>query len=171
MKTDRRFIIPIALPAIVGIVAMHAFASESGAVSALANASATVVVPVTVTEQLFTNISQGGSGGTITMSLGGSSSVGSNSSVMLQDLKSNAVTFNITGSGNNTYAVTLPPNASLNGASSNEIAANTLNSGTEGTGTVGGGNKPQQVVVKLNSEENKVSTNNAGSLSIVIDYN
>jgi hypothetical protein len=79
---------------------MHAFAFESGAVSALAYASATFVAPVTVTEQLFANISQVASGASITMSSGGARSVSSNSSVLLQDLKSNAVTFNINGSGN-----------------------------------------------------------------------
>jgi hypothetical protein len=171
MKTDRRSIISIVLTAIAGIIAMQTFASESGAVSALANASATVVVAETVTEQLFTNISQVASGGSITMSLDGSSSVSSKSSVLLQDLKSNAVTFIIIGSGNNTYAVTLPPNASLNSASSNDIAANTLNSGTEGTGIVAGGNKSQQVIVKLNSEDKKALTGNVGSSSIIIDYN
>ena len=171
MKIDRRFIIPIALSAIAGNASMLTFAAESGAASALVNVGATVVTPVTITEQLFANISQGGSGGTITMFLGGTRSAGANASVLLQDVKSNQVTFNITGGGNNIFAVSLPSNASLNGASSSDIAASTLNGGLGGTGNGTGGNKPLQVVVKLNPEDIKASTDNAGSVNITIDYN
>gem|GEM_PF-5136319 len=165
MRIDFRLAASIALCAALAILQA---AAASEAASATANAGATVVTPVTVTDLMFARVSQGGSGGTITMYLGGARPSGGKGSVVLQGVATGDMSVNISGGNNGAYTITLPPQMYISSASS-DVTTGTFSKGAAGTSVVVAGDQVLKVVVKI--KEGAATAYNAGDYSITIDYN
>jgi len=124
-------------------VFVFAFSAVSmGQVSATANASATIVTPISIAntaDLAFGNLIVGAAGGTAVISPAGARSVTGDVVVPATPGTFNAAAFTVTGEAGFTYSITLPAAATTITSGANTMTVNTWTSTPTPTGTIGGG--------------------------------
>jgi hypothetical protein len=165
-----------------GLVAIGALAlggslygSGAYAASATANATATVVTPIAIsnTADLGFGKFSAGTGGTVVISTAGSRSA-TGAVVLLTGTAGSAATFDVTGDGSATYAITLPgSDATLTRASGTEtMSVGTFISNPSATGTLsGGGAQTINVGGTLTVGSAQVVGSYTGTFSVSVEYN
>lgn len=160
----------------IAATGLFAGTSESQAATASANATATVVTPISITKQAdlqFGKFMAGGAGGTIVMTPAGARSATAGVSLYNQGSVQSAATFSVAGDGSSTYSITLPADGTINltDGASNTMTVNTFTSNPSGTGTLTGGNQTLNVGATLAVAANQVAGNYTGSFNVSVDYN
>lgn len=156
-----------------------------------ASAGATIIVPMTLTEQNSLNFGttnkQSGVAGSVVLSTSDASRdfSGGVSGSLIGDPASNAI-FNITGAYDSSYAITLPSSITVMETGSMAMTINELKirfSGgsadiaiTEGNNSInkvlnGNGNDSFSLGGKLNIESEQVAGIYSGTYSVTVDYN
>ncbi|MDH3210791.1 MAG: DUF4402 domain-containing protein [Burkholderiaceae bacterium] len=155
-----------------------ALASVSSAFAASdnANATATVIAPITIvkaSDLLFGNIIAG-AGGTISVDAADSVSLGGGVTVPpTQTGTRAAAVFNVTGEGTNTYAITLPSTDQTitHTDTVTTMLANAFVSNPSGTGALTAGAQTLKVGATLNVASAQLAGVYSGTFSVTVDYN
>jgi len=171
MRTNRsvfKFVLIAAL-----VLAGTAISVNSYAATASSNATATVVTPIAIsnTQALqFGSFSTSATGQTVTISAAGArSSVGA---IVVPASTATAASFNVTGSGVLTYAITLPSNGTVtitNGTDT--FAVNNFTSTPSGTGALTAGAQTLTVGATVTTAGTLSTGNYSGSFNVSVDYN
>ncbi len=137
-------------------------------------ANATVASSITATAGQtleFGSMTVGASGGTVTIDPGSSrSSVGAD--LHLFGTGYRAATFNVSGSANNTYDITLPGTVTITNGSTGSMTVDNWTSTPSGTGTLDGtGNQTVQVGATLNVGANQEVGTYSGTFTVTFAYN
>lgn len=157
----------LTLSAFAGCVTLLACPIESLAALASANASATVVAPVTIpttTEMLFEKISRNSFGSVLVLGSSYDHPVRGNSSQSLASGK-NAETLNAT------FSVTLPHNVTISDDSSNDTTLNTFAGNSYGAYILSGTHQIIPVEGKFKESIKQATGNYKGKLNFTVYYN
>ncbi|MCG2586470.1 DUF4402 domain-containing protein [Massilia sp. TS11] len=156
---------------ILSAACLLALSSLAQAASTTANGTATVIAPMTITKTndlRFGSFAPSTAAGTVTIATNGSRS-GSN--VSLSSLNTGgAAAFSVTGSGNATYAITLPATASLSGPGT-AMTISSFTSNPSGSGTLSAGSGSISVGGTLAVGASQAAGAYTGSFSVSVDYN
>lgn len=164
----------LALSTIAGCAALLAQPCGSFAAMASANASATVVAPVTIstaTEMLFEKLSKNSFGSVLILGSSYEHPVRGTASQSSLGGTENAGTFAISSDANTTYSVTLPQNVIISDASSNDAMLNTFAGNSYGAYILSGTHQIISVVGKLKEGTRQATGNYKGRLDITVYYN
>lgn len=164
-------------------IALVGFAVTSNAqVTASASATATIITPIAITKTVdmnFGNISVNATGGTVILAPAGTRST--SGGVTLPAFDNGTVTaasFDVTGTANYTYAITLPVGASpvtlTHTNNTNTMTAGTFATSIGGTGTLNGsGTQTFTVGATLNVSANQLAGvyTTATPFDVTVNYN
>jgi len=155
------------------VLTTAAISSDSYAASTSSNATATVVAPIAIsnTQDLaFGSFSTSATGQTVTISAAGArSSVGA---VVVPASTATAASFNVTGSGTLTYAITLPANGTVtitNGTDT--FAVDNFTSAPSGTGALTAGAQTLTVGATVTTAGTLSTGNYTGTFNVTVLYN
>jgi hypothetical protein len=168
----------IALAILLAAFSNHSFAQASA--SATATASATIVTPISIAkatngDMSFGNIAVGASGGTVVLSPAGSRT--ETGGVTLPTTVTGTVaaaSFDVTGQGNYTYAITLPSSAVTltRSGGSETMTIDNFTSTPDGTGTLSSGSDNIKVGATLNVGASQVAgTYTSDTFTVSVVYN
>jgi len=166
LKTMKKFI--------ASSILVLAFAAVSfGQATDQATATATIVIPMTITKTIDLNFGSlvPNTGGTVVVTpAGGRSATGT---VVLFGGIVSAASFDVTGSGTSTYAITLPTTDHTISSGGNNMIVNNFQSTPSGTGALVGGAQTLTVGATLNVVSvHPVSTyTNAVGFDVTVNYN
>lgn len=142
------------------------------AASATANATATVMQSIAIsktTDLAFGSFSPNASGGTVVMSTAGARSA--TGTVALATSTTSAAAFNVTGTANATYAITLPTSTTISNGGTT-MTVDTFTSNPSGTGTLSaGGSQTLAVGATLHVGASQASGSYTGTFNVSVDYN
>jgi hypothetical protein len=152
-------------------------AQSSAQSSATATATATIVAPLTITKTVdldFGNVAAGASAGTLELAPDGTRTAGGG--VTLPAIVGNVTpaTFDVTGDGSLTYAITLPASVLLTQVSGTEtMTADNFTSMPSGTGALLAGLQVLTVGATLNVNANQApGTYVSGTpFTVTVNYN
>lgn len=164
----------LALSTIAGCAALLAQPSGSLAAMASANASATVVAPVTIsttTEMLFEKLSKNSFGSVLILGSSYEHHVRGTDSRSSLGAAQNVATFAVSSDANTTYSVTFPQNVIISDDSSNNTMLNTFAGNSYGAYILSGTHQIISVVGKLKEGTKQVTGNYRGKLNITVYYN
>lgn len=157
----------------IGVLAM---ASRAWAASDVGTANATIITPIGITAVLpleFGEVVGTGGGGTVTIGTDGSRS-GTAALIVSSQGTEQAATFDITGEGSNTYAISLPDDVTVTvddvGAGA-AMAVTTFVSNPSGTGTLTAGAQTIAVGATLVVGASQVAGAYTGSFTVTVEYN
>ena len=155
-------------------VIMIAFTAGAFAQSATATATAVIVSPITIArtaDMSFGNIIADADGGTVVLVPAGTRTLNGLTSPSIVGTVT-AASFTVTGLIDATYAITLPPNHTIN-SGANSMVVNTFTSTPSGTGTLTGGTETLNVGATLNVGLNQASGTytNAAGFTVTVNYN
>jgi len=155
-------------------VIMIAFTAGAFAQSATATATAVIVSPITIArtaDMSFGNIIADADGGTVVLVPAGTRTLNGLTSPSIVGTVT-AASFTVTGLIDATYAITLPPNHTIN-SGGNSMVVNTFTSTPSGTGTLTGGTETLNVGATLNVGLNQASGTytNAAGFTVTVNYN
>ena len=160
----------------IGIIAV--FSNNANAqVSATANATATIVAPITITQVddlEFGNLAvQSGTAGTVVMAPAGTRTKTGGVTLPATTGTFNAADFTIGGTAGYTYAITLPAGALTINSGANTMTVDTWTSTPSGTGTLTGGNETLKVGATLNVAAGQAggTYQHATGFSVTVNYN
>jgi hypothetical protein len=149
-----------------------------GQVTASASATATIVAPIAITKTVdmnFGNIAVSTSAGTVVLAPAGTRTNTGGVSFPASTGTVAAASFNVTGEGSYTYAITLPSgNYTITRVSSSEtMTVNTFVSNPSGTGTLTSGSQTLNVGATLNVSGSQVAGEytNATGFDVTVNYN
>jgi hypothetical protein len=153
------------------VLAGAAITADSYAATASSNATATVVTPIAIsnTQALaFGSFSTSATGQTVTISAGGArSSVGA---IVVPASAATAASFNVTGSGVLTYAITLPASTTITNGT-DTFTVNAFTSNPSGTGALTAGAQTLTVGATVTTAGTLSTGNYLGSFNVSVDYN
>jgi len=153
-----------------GVIAVQP--TTSHAATATANASVTILAPVTITKTadlIFGSVAPTTSAGTVVMSAAGART-GTNVTLS-STATGNAAAFNLSGDANSTFSVTLPSSTTLTGPGSS-MTVNAFTSSPSSTGTFNGsGAATLTVGATLAVGANQAAGSYTGTFSVTVDYN
>ena len=168
-NTTKFFALTIALLAIT----ISSFAQ----VSATANTSATVITPIAISKTIdmnFGNIAVSPTiAGTVVLTPAGTRTKTGGVTLPAVAGTVTAASFNVTGLGTSTYAITLPSTITLNGTPSGTMTVNTFVSTPSGTGALTAGAQTLTVGGTLNvaaAQAAGVYTNTT-DMTVTVNYN
>ena len=156
-------------------IVMIAFSVSTFAqgVSATANASATIITPLTITKTAdmnFGNIAVGIIGGTVVLTPAGARSA--TGDVSFQSIPAGAAAaFNVTGSAGLTYSITLPTLPVPITSGGNTMNLTLFTSNPASPGTLVGGPNPLTVGATLTVGASQAVGAYTGSFSVTVAYN
>ena len=139
------------------------------AVSATAQAGATIIAPMTIAKNVdlnFGNIASGSAAGSVVLSTAG---VRTATSVTLPSVNGtvSAAGFTVSGLANASYKITLPGSTTISSGTNSM----TINSFTENASNVlAGGTETFQVGATLNLAANQAAGSYTGSFAVTVDY-
>jgi|WetSurMetagenome_2_1015567.scaffolds.fasta_scaffold324155_1 hypothetical protein len=157
---------------VVGISA-NAFAQAT----ASASTSATIVAPIGITKNVdmaFGNIATTTASGTVTLSTAGVRTAGGGVTLPATTGTVTAASFDVSGSGNYGFSITLPGSAiTLDNGSGNTVTVGTFVSNPSGTGALTAGAQTVLVGATLNIPAATVAGDysNASDLKVTVNYN
>lgn len=153
------------------VLAGAAITSDSYAANANSNATATVVTPIGITNSTgldFGSFSTSATGQTVTISaLGARSSVGA---IVVPASTFNAASFNVTGSGVLTYAITLPASSTITNGT-DTFTVNAFTSNPSGTGALTAGAQTLAVGATVTTAGTLSTGTYNGTFNVSVDYN
>lgn len=155
--------------------AAGAFAQASA--TATATASATIVAPITITKMVdmnFGNVAvHATNAGTVVLATAGTRTLTGGITLPATAGTVTAASFDVTGSGTYTYAITLPTTADLTGTPSGTMTLNTFVSDPATTGALTAGVQTIKVGATLNVTGGQTagSYTNAAAIPVVVVYN
>ncbi len=148
------------------------------AATASNDATATVVAPIAIaagSTLRFGSFSTSAAGQTVTINA--TSGARTNSGTLLVTSTTGRATFNVTGEGTLTYAITLPGNGVVtittdDGGSANEImAVSNFTSDPSGTGALTAGAQTLGVGATITTVSSQVAGSYTGSFNVSVEYN
>jgi hypothetical protein len=150
-------------------------AGNSQAASASATATATVVNPIGISKNsdLIFGKFAAGNGGTVAVSPGGVRSK-TGGVTLLTAASGLAASFNITGSDNASYGITLPSNGTIQiprEGGAETMAIKDFQSQPANAGTLNGSGNQITVNASLTAVNNQMVGSYAGSFAVIVDYN
>jgi len=159
---------------IIALAAVVAFAVLAGKAEAAdtesANASATLVSPITLTKQAdldFGRLSSGAAGGTAVVSSAGARSV--TGDVVEEGGTPTSADFDITGESGLTYDITLPTSISIT-SGGDSMTVNTFTDDKGGSGTLTGGSDSFSVGATLNVAASQNTGTYTGTFDVTCAY-
>ncbi|MEX0623664.1 DUF4402 domain-containing protein [Saccharospirillum sp.] len=157
-------------------LACAALAPSTMAATATGDASATVVTPIAITAVNaldFGTVVASGTAGTVVMGTDGTRTV-TGGTTLSSKSAGTAGTFDVTGEGDATYAITLPASISIadTEATPNTMTVDTFTSNPATTGTLDvNGAETISVGATLNVEASQVANTYTGTYDVTVDYN
>lgn len=160
------------------VLGMAGHGTDSQAATASNDATATVVAPIAIaagSTLRFGSFSTAAAGQTV--SINATSGARTSSGALLVTSTTGRATFNVTGQGSLTYAITLPGNGVVtittdDGGSANEImAVSNFVSDPSGTGTLTSGAQTLGVGATITTVSSQVAGAYTGSFNVSVDYN
>lgn len=157
-------------------VAGHGINSQAATTSN--DATATVVAPIAIaagTTLRFGSFSTSAAAQTVTINA--TSGARTSSGVALVTSTVGRATFNVTGEGTLTYAITLPTNGTVNittddgGSASEILAVSNFTSDPSGTGALTAGAQTLGVGATITTAASQVAGAYTGSFNVSVDYN
>jgi hypothetical protein len=159
----------------VMIVGLAFSAALLGQSSATANASATIIGPIAISntaDMNFGNVAVGASGGTVIMTPAGARSVTGGVTLPATTGTPAAAAFNVTGVDTYTFAITLPSAPLTITSGANTMTVTNFTSTPSGTGTING-TTALTVGATLNVNANQPSGNylSGTPFTVTVNYN
>jgi hypothetical protein len=146
--------------------------------TASATATATIVTPIAITktvEMNFGNVAVTSSGGTVVLAPAGTRSTTGGVTLPATVGTVTAASFNVTGQGVYTYAITLPSTdyTITRSGETETMTVNTFTSAPSGTGALTAGAQTVTVGATLNVSANQVAGTytNATGFDVTVNYN
>ncbi len=137
-------------------------------------ATATIIAPITITPVLdlaFGKLSAN-TGGTVVISTAGARSVGSGTVALVNTGSTqNQATFDITGDGVSTYAITLPGAAATITSGGDTMSVDTFVSDPAATGTLTAGAQTVNVGGTLTVGSGQATGSYTGTFTVTVEYN
>ena len=167
---------------VFGLVAVSSGAWAQSSATGTANATATVVRPITISSSVdlaFGNVVPGATAGTLTLTAASSTAATAGGGVTQPGTQVGTVTaakFDVAGEGGLTYSITLPSSAAtINGPSAATMTVDTFTSDIA-SGTLSGalgaaGSQSFYVGGKLHVGANQAAGNYTGTFSVTVAYN
>jgi hypothetical protein len=155
----------------MGMAALGSSAVHADSINA--NATATVIVPITITESQALDFGAlaAGTGGTVTISTAGARSATGAVVLSSMDVGQNGI-FDVAGQANYTYAITLPTVDQTLISGANSMVVNAFTSNPAGTGTLdGAGAQTINVGATLTVSSGQAPGSYAGTYPIAVEYN
>ena len=156
----------------IALVSSAVLVASAQAATDTANATATVVTTLTITKTadlVYGNLAPGASGGTLVMSPAGVRST--TGTVVTYSSTFNAASFNVVGTTDATYSITLPSTDVTLTSGGNTMTVNTFASNPSGTGTLTGGSETLNVGATLNVSSGQAAGSYSGTFDVTVDYN
>jgi len=148
--------------------------STGWAATASANATATVVTPLSIAknaDMLFGKFIAG-TGGSVALTTAGARSATGGVTLFSQGSIQNAASFAVAGEGSYTYAITLPAGpVTISDGASHDMTVGSFVSNPSGTGTLAGGTQTLLVGATLTVSNAQAPGSYSGSFSVTVDYN
>ncbi len=156
-------------------IAVAGFGVNSfGQSSATATATADLVTPISISKTLdmnFGTLASSGTAGTLILATD-NSRTSSGGVKILTATTGQAATFTVTGSGTQTYSITLPSTDVSLVSGANSLIANTFTSNPTPTGTLNGGTQTLLVGATLNVPANQIAgTYVSSNFTVTVNYN
>jgi hypothetical protein len=157
-------------------VTMMFAVSASGQATANANATATIITPIGITntaDLAFGNIAASGTtAGTVTIAPDNTRTAAGGATLPAVTGTYGAATFDVTGEGTSTYAITLPSApVTLTGSVSGTMTVDNFTSTPSGTSTLTGGTDAIAVGARLNVGAAQAAGDYTGTFSVTVNYN
>ncbi|MBK7710429.1 MAG: DUF4402 domain-containing protein [Bacteroidales bacterium] len=149
-------------------------ANTYGQVSATANATATIITPIGITNSTdlaFGNVAASATPGTVVITPAGVRTAGGGATLPAVTGTFGVATFAVTGLGTSTYAITLPASATLTGTPSGTMTVDAFASTPSGTGALTGGTQTITVGGTLNVGAAQAAGSYTGTFSVTVNYN
>jgi len=157
----------------LAIVLVAFTVSTFGQATTQATATATIVVPMTITKNVDMNFGSivPNTGGTVILSPAGARST--TGTVALFGGTVAAARFTVTGSGASSYAITLPTTDHIISSGANTMAVNNFQSTPSGTGALTAGSQILLVGATLNVNTGQAvgTYTNATGFDVTVNYN
>ena len=154
--------------------ASMALGQKAFAQSAIGNATATLIIPITLANSQdlqFGRLMRGATPGTVIITPAGARSATGGVSLVVAGSTQTQAIFTATGEPNATYAITLPVSTTL-AFGANTMTVNTFTSTPSGTGTLAvGGTQVINVGATLNVTAAQASGAYAGTFTVTVAYN
>ncbi|MDV6166923.1 DUF4402 domain-containing protein [Flavobacterium sp. DG1-102-2] len=149
--------------------------SVSAQATATANASATIVTPISIAKTAdmnFGNIATDGNVGTVVLTPGSARTFTGGVTLPAATGTVTAASFTVTGSGAYTYAITLPASVTITSGSDSMIVDN-FTSTPSGTGTLSSGTQTINVGATLNlvASQAEGTYTSATAFPVTVNYN
>lgn len=173
MKNDfRKHSIKMAVVIVAAIALVAGLTVNSHAASAGANATATVITPIAISntaDLAFGNFAAS-TGGTVVIDAAGSRT--KTGAVVLSAANAGAAaSFDVTGQADATYAISLPSSATIT-SGANNMTVDTFTSSPSATGTLSaGGAQTVSVGATLTVASAQATGDYTGTFSVSVEYN
>jgi hypothetical protein len=161
----------------IGITCSGFFTSSVFAqASATADASATIVTPISIAkvdDMDFGNVATNGAVGTVTLSPAGVRTFSGGVTLPADNGTVSAASFTVTGSGSYTYAITLPTSVVITSGSDNMTVNNFTSTPTAAAGLLSGGTQTINVGATLNlvASQAEGAYTSATPFTVTVNYN
>jgi hypothetical protein len=156
-------------------VAMLFAVNANGQATASANATATIIAPISITntaDLAFGNVAVSAiTAGTVVLTPAGGRSATGGVTLPAVTGTFTAAAFTVNGSGTSTYSITLPASATLTGTPSGTMTVDTFTSTPSGTGALTGGTQNITVGGTLNVGAAQAAGSYTGSFNVTVNYN
>jgi hypothetical protein len=156
-------------------VALLFAANTYGQVSATANATATIITPISITSSTdlrFGNVAASPTlAGTVLITPAGVRTAGGGATLPAVTGTFGVATFTVNGEGTSTYAITLPGTTTLTGTPSGTMTVDNFSSTPSVTGTLAGGTQNITVGGTLNVGAAQAAGSYTGTFSVTVNYN
>jgi hypothetical protein len=168
---------------VLGLVAASSGAWAQSSATGTANATATVVRPITISSSVdlaFGNVVPSGTAGTLTLTAASSTVATAAGGVTQPGTQAGTLTaavFDVAGEGSLTYSITLPATAAtITGPAAATMTVDTFTGSIGATGTLSGainsaGTQSFYVGGKLHVGANQAAGNYTGTFSVTVAYN
>jgi hypothetical protein len=159
------------------IIVLSAFAGSSFAqVSATANASVTIVTPITISKTVdmnFGNVAVGATSGTVILTPAGTRSLTGGITLPVVAGTVTAASFTVTGSTTYAFSISLPVSPITISSGANNMTVGTFTSTPTANGTLSSGTATVTVGATLNVAANQAAGNytSATPFSVTVNYN
>jgi hypothetical protein len=157
-------------------LALVAFTTNTFAqASATANASATIVTPISISknnDMNFGNVATNGSVGTVVLAAGGTRTITGGVTLPATSGTVAAASFAVAGSGSYTYAITLPASVVI-ASGANQMTVDTFTSSPVSAGILSSGAQTLTVGATLNLAASQAagSYTSATPFTVTVNYN
>ena len=159
----------------ITIVALLYAVNTFGQVSVSANATATIITPISITNSTdlrFGNVAANPTlTGTVVITPAGLRSAGGGATLPVITGTFGVATFTVTGEGTSTYAITLPGTVTLTGTPGGTMTVDNFASTPSGTGTLAAGTQNVTVGGTLNVGAAQAAGSYTGTFSVTVNYN